>query len=146
MCNHYRSDPSEALRETIAVLQGQLKSLTTLIRFVSGGEKATYAKISQPEGQQGEYEGVPEDEWADIDLTKSEDSTMRFSEVLEHSSSDFREAQQYEVSETSVLASSPVSLLGAGRIDPFRSYPVDSATLHLHELMDHSKPWAPRTF
>jgi hypothetical protein len=31
----------------------------------------------------------------------------------------------------------PLEPLGAGRVDPFRSYPVDEASLCLHELMDH---------
>jgi hypothetical protein len=35
--------------------------------------------------------------------------------------------------------SSPLEPLGAGRVDPFRSYPVDEASPCLHELMDHGK-------
>jgi hypothetical protein len=33
----------------------------------------------------------------------------------------------------------PLSLLGAGRVDPFRSCPVDETSPQMHELMDHSK-------
>jgi hypothetical protein len=34
------------------------------------------------------------------------------------------------------IASNPTSLLGAGRIDPFRIQPVDTGS-HIHELIDH---------
>jgi hypothetical protein len=36
--------------------------------------------------------------------------------------------------------SSPLEPIGAGRVDPFRSYPVDETSPCLHELMDHGKP------
>ncbi len=32
---------------------------------------------------------------------------------------------------------SPVTLLGGGKIDPFRVYPVDCVGRHAHELIDH---------
>lgn len=32
---------------------------------------------------------------------------------------------------------SPVSVLGAGRVDPFRRYPIDITGPHVHEIMDH---------
>jgi hypothetical protein len=35
--------------------------------------------------------------------------------------------------------SGPIEPLGASRVDPSRSYPVDDASLHLHELMDYCK-------
>jgi hypothetical protein len=37
------------------------------------------------------------------------------------------------------LNSSPLEPFGAGRIDPFQSYPVDECKPYLHELMDHGK-------
>lgn len=36
-----------------------------------------------------------------------------------------------------------VERLGAGRVDPFQSYPVDEASPYLHELMDHGKSSSP---
>jgi hypothetical protein len=35
---------------------------------------------------------------------------------------------------------SPLEVLGAGRVDPFLSYPVEDADKSLHEVMDLSKP------
>jgi hypothetical protein len=35
--------------------------------------------------------------------------------------------------------SDPREALGAGRVDPFQSYPVDNASPHLHKLIDHCK-------
>jgi hypothetical protein len=35
--------------------------------------------------------------------------------------------------------SDPREVLGAGRVDPFQSYPVDNASPYLHKLVDHCK-------
>jgi len=32
---------------------------------------------------------------------------------------------------------SPTSVLGAGRVDPFRRYPIEITGPHVHEIMDH---------
>lgn len=37
-----------------------------------------------------------------------------------------------------IAASSPIEKLGAGRLDPFRTYPVDISGPHINEIMDHS--------
>lgn len=35
------------------------------------------------------------------------------------------------------IVNSPISPLGAGRVDPFRTYPVDFTGPHINEIMDH---------
>jgi hypothetical protein len=37
------------------------------------------------------------------------------------------------------LKLSPLEILGAGRVDPFLSYPVEKPESSLHELMDFGK-------
>jgi hypothetical protein len=115
------------------------------IRSVPQGENSTCARVSQLKAQRGNYEGVHGHESAEIELKKSE-QTMQLSEGQGHSSSDRRREQRCRVSETCVVSSGPLSLLGAGGIDPFRIYPINTPDPHLHELMDHSKPWAPHGF
>lgn len=48
------------------------------------------------------------------------------------------EASQFEVTVNNFSAiGSPMTLLGGGRVDPFRVYPVDYVAPHVHELIDH---------
>jgi hypothetical protein len=48
------------------------------------------------------------------------------------------EVSQIEVTLNDFSAvSSPMTLLGGGRVDPFRVYPVDYVAPHVHELIDH---------
>jgi hypothetical protein len=47
-------------------------------------------------------------------------------------------------SRNSPLIGSPISPLGAGRIDPFRIYPVDFTGPLVHELIDHCKSYSPK--
>jgi len=48
------------------------------------------------------------------------------------------EVSQIEVTLNDFSAvGSPMTLLGGGRVDPFRVYPVDYVAPHVHELIDH---------
>jgi hypothetical protein len=38
---------------------------------------------------------------------------------------------------------SPATILGGGRIDPFRVYPAAYVGPHVHELIDHCESWSP---
>lgn len=68
----------------------------------------------------------------------SDDGAIEHSSDQNESSATEQGQRPNDVTDHDSGQSSPVSLLGAGRVDPFRSYPIE-ATGDVHELVDHCR-------
>lgn len=61
----------------------------------------------------------------------SRSSSSNLSSKPDHSIEDAQ-----EIANQSLVKASPVTILGAGRVDPFQTFPIE-ATRDIHQLVDH---------